>query len=227
MDGQKECGSVAWAYKNEDRKAEAQLKWGMWRATRRAFLSTLAARGRLRKIWAHCSEYFLTKDVVKPEVLGTFSGLVFNWLNQYLFFTEQTQAVVFIPLNEGWSSMKSRLICILTWMSDIRLNAVLSVVPGSLLGSQARGTRGSLAAKALQAEHKVWHLVSNLCRGRKMETLVSKFVCLVDGLLFAAPNICLGILCFFWDRGLAEEGVYDNCCLSTEQHTTSLHQGMR
>lgn len=71
----------------------------MRRATRRASVSTLAARGRIRKIWAHWA--LLTKDMVKPEVLSAFSGLVFSWVNQYLFFTEQNLGVVLIHLSEG------------------------------------------------------------------------------------------------------------------------------
>lgn len=81
LSGQEQCRSVSWTRKDAGKKVKAQLEWWMWRAPRSASESTLVARGRLRKIWAHCCEHLLTKGMVRPEVLKAFSGLAFSWIN--------------------------------------------------------------------------------------------------------------------------------------------------
>lgn len=55
------------------------------------------SKRKAKKTVGHCSEYLLSEEMGRLEVLSIFSGLIFNCLNQYLCFREQTQGAALTP----------------------------------------------------------------------------------------------------------------------------------
>lgn len=79
-------------------RGKPQLSWSEGCEGLRTYTGS---KRKAEKNLGRCSEYLLTGEVVRLEVLSIFSGVIFNWLNQYLCFTEQTQGAALTPSVRG------------------------------------------------------------------------------------------------------------------------------